>query len=699
LQETTSQKEDKMIKSFTNKLIPKKNNINFNRRKRLRTSFLSLICSLALLVNFIPYQPHEVQAASTESFSDRIYGTTLYDTAVEISKKGWDQASSAVLATGGNFPDALTGSVLAHKVNGPLLLTESDHLNPAVLSELKRLGTQKVYLLGGTVALSSSVEQSLNDQGITTTRLAGTDQYGTAAAIASAAAPASSQAFLVNGEHFPDALSISSYAAAQGIPILLTRSDSLPPETAAALSQMGVQQVTLIGGKAVINDSVEAQLGKLSQPVTVTTRLAGYDQYETNTIVLNQLPFNSSQVYVATGENFPDALAGASLAAKTNSPIFLFPPGQLASYTTSYLSQKRSSGTTFTILGGWGVINYKMESILRTGVAQPRISLQYTQGGLSGTKGMLSQLQSIPSPATDYADLIAPSWYYLDDGANGTVTGGWDATPGDYAQFTTAVHARNLKVLPVIQSSWATPQTVDTVLASATTRATLENNIINLIQTTNSDGIVIDFELLSNSTGPNLTQFMKELYTKLHPLNKLVIEAVMAKTGTESWLAKFDYASLAQNVDYLHVMTYDYCHATPGPIAPLDWMNKVMLYTSSQGVDMHKVLLGIPYYGVDWWTTGSGSTATYQRKPGGMAELSALAKGSIQRDASQIPYFNYTDTSGTHTVYYDDAESWDAKLSLLNQYGLGGVGAWSLSWSLNPVSSTAIFPLLKQYVR
>ncbi|MDQ7095559.1 cell wall-binding repeat-containing protein [Desulfosporosinus sp. PR] len=689
-----------MIKFFTKRSLP---TLIRNKKSRfgIASCLIALICCSALLVSLFPFQPLEVQAASSEALTDRIYGNTLYDTAVEISKKGWDQAPVAVLATGGNFPDALTGSVLAHKVNGPLLLTESDHLNAAVSAELKRLGTQRVYLLGGTVALSSSVEKALQDQGIVTTRLAGQDQYGTAAAIASVATPTSNQAFIVNGEHFPDALSISSYAAAQGIPILLTRSDSLPADTAAALAQMGVQQVTLIGGNAVISAAVEDQLGKLPQPVKVTARFAGYDQYETNTIVLNQLPFDSSQVYVATGINFPDALAGAALAAKTNSPILLFPSTQLAAYTATYLDQKRASGTAFTILGGWGVINYKMESILRTGAAQPRISLQYTQGGLSGAKGMLSQLQSIPSPATDYADIIAPSWYYLDDTANGNVTGGWDATSGDYTQFTSAVHARNLKVLPVIQSSWDSPKTADSVLASAAARANLENQIISRIQSTNSDGIVIDFELMSGSTGPNLTQFMKELYAKLHPANKLLIEAVMARTGSESWLTEFNYASLAQYLDYLDIMTYDYSHSTPGPIAPLDWMNKVLQYTAGQGVDMRKVLLGIPYYGVDWWTTSSssGSSASYQRKSGGMAELSALAQGPVQRDSSQIPYFHYTDSSGTHTVYYDDAQSWNAKLSLLNQYGLGGIGAWSLSWSLNPASSNAIFPLLKQYLR
>lgn len=688
--------------------------MNFITKWVIPQKFLSIFFSLMILLSLAPVLPLQVQAAPTESVTDRIYGNTLYDTAVEISKEGWDSANAAVLATGSNFPDALTGTVLAHKINGPLLLTESDHLTPVVAAELKRLGTQEVYLLGGTIALSPGIEESLKEMGIQPRRLAGWDQYGTAAEIAQAATPSSSQAFLVNGDLFPDALSISSYAAAQGIPVLLTRSNSLPSETAEALRALGVSEVTLVGGTAVINASIEEQLSKLPQPVKVTARYAGYDQYETNVAVLNQLSFDTSKVYAATGQNFPDALAGAALAGKSNKPILLIPSTQLSDSTTTYLNQKRASGSAFTIFGGWGVISYKMESVIRTGAVQPRVSLQYTQGGYGGTNGMLNQVKSIPSPAADYADIIAPSWYYLDDTADGNVVGGWDATPADYKQFTTYVQARDLKVLPVIQSSWDTTKTVDTVMASETARAKLIGQIIEHINNLNADGIVIDFEFMSDETGPYLTQFMKELYAQLHPLNKLVIEAVMPRTGAESWLGEFDYSALAQNVDYLHIMTYDYSHGSPGPIAPLDWMSKVMKYTQDQGVDMHKVLLGIPYYGVDWTATGNTSAPysrvsrglhtlygpTADKDLNGMMELTAQYNSSVQRDPSQVPYFSYVDTAGgSHTVYYDDAQSWNAKMGLLSQYGLGGVGAWSLYWTMNPETSNSIFAVLKQHLR
>lgn len=114
--------------------------------------------------------------------------------------------------------------------------------------------------------------------------------------------------------------------------------------------------MTLVGGTAVIKDSIEEQLSKLPQPVKVTARYAGYDQYETNTAVLNQLSFDTSKVYVATGQNFPDALAGAALAGKSNTPILLIPSTQLGDSTTNYLNQRRASGSAFTIFGG-GVLS------------------------------------------------------------------------------------------------------------------------------------------------------------------------------------------------------------------------------------------------------------------------------------------------------------------------------------------------------
>ncbi len=633
------------------------------------------------------------------AYPQRIFGTTLYDTAVSISQTGWTNSDYAVLATGGRFQDALAGTVLAQKLNAPLLLTESQQLTPVILTELKRLNTRTVYILGGAVAVTPAVQSALETQGISVERIAGYDQYGTAAQIAQKVTNTASQAFLVTGERYPDALSVSSYAASHGIPLLMTTRDKLPQETIDALTNLGITEVTIVGGTSVISDQIVSQLASLPTPVKVTGRLAGYDQYETNTIVLNSLSYNTDTVFVATGENFPDALAGAALAAQENHPIVLVPSRQLPAYTANYLNTQRSAGVVFSIFGGSGVINNKMESIIRTGATNPRISLQYVQG--TSYTGQLDQISKFSvSTATDYADIIAPSWLYVGD-AQGTVTGPWDGT-NNYTQIVAAIHARNLKALPVIQGGPAA--SVDAMLASASARANVQNQILQRIKDCGADGIVIDFEQLTSASTANLTQFMKELYTKLHAQNLLVVQAVMSRTATQTWSTVFDYSQLYKYVDYLNIMTYDYSTSAPGPIAPVSWIKNVLDFAKQQGVDMEKVLMGIPYYGRDWTSTGSNSYSKQSRGlysingiDGAMDRLSQY-KASLKRDASQIPYYTYTDSNGAHTVYFDDLTSWSAKLALIDNYDLGGIGAWSLYW-VNDQTAQILFPLLKQYLR
>lgn len=673
--------------------------------KRAIRKAVSIMCAAGLALGLMipgPAAADTVNTSSAGSYPQRIFGTTLYDTAAAISQTGWTTSDYAVLATGSRFQDALAGTVLAHKLNAPLLLTQSDQLTPQILTELKRLNTRTVYILGGKVAVTPNVESALTAQGIAVERIAGYDQYGTAAQIAQKVTSSSAQAFLVTGERYPDALSVSSYAAAQGIPLLMTTRDKLPQDTIDALTALGVKEVTVVGGTAAISDTVVSQLASLPSPVKVTERLAGYDQYETNTIVLNSLSFNTDTVFIATGENFPDALAGAALAAQNNQPIVLVPRTTLASYTAAYLNARRNAGSEFTIFGGWGVIDNHMESIIRTGSPNPRVSLQYVQG--SSFQGQLSEIAVLPaSNATNYADIIAPDWMFMED-TQGTVTGEWDGT-NNYQQMVATIHARSLKALPVIQSTWSSTQPMDGMLASPTARANVISQLLQRVQSSGADGVVIDFEYMSGSSAANLTQFMKELYAKFHPLGKLVVQAVGARTGDASWAA-FNYSQLYKYSDYMDIMTYDYSKSLPGPCAPLDWIKSVLNYTRSQGVDMKKVLLGIPYYGRDWTSTGASSYGTPQSRglyslngiDGAMDRLT-MYNTSLKRDASQIPYYTYTDSSSAaHTVYFDDPTSWDAKLALVQTYNLGGIGAWSLYW-VSDQTAQVLFPLLQQHLR
>ncbi|RDW20795.1 lactocepin [Oceanobacillus chungangensis] len=254
----------------------------------------------------------EDQAAS------RIFGTSRYDTAVEVSKDGWDSADTVILAQGKEFADALAGIPLAEKYDAPLLLTQPTKYTEVTKAEIERLGATTVYLLGGEVAISADVEAELTKQGLEVIRLAGHSRVDTAIEIANEVVEegSSEQAVLVNGYNFPDALSVASYAAQAGIPILLTQTNKLPEATDQLLEDLNVNETLVIGGPVAVSE-------KVAKLVPNPERISGHSREDTAVAVAEYFDVDAAKYYVTTGADFPDALTVAARAAKDNTGVLL----------------------------------------------------------------------------------------------------------------------------------------------------------------------------------------------------------------------------------------------------------------------------------------------------------------------------------------------------------------------------------------
>ncbi|TYS72094.1 S8 family serine peptidase [Sutcliffiella horikoshii] len=286
---------------------------------------------------------------------NRIFGATKYHTAIEISKNGWSNSDTVVLARSDNYADALAGVPLAHKHGAPILLTSTEKLPSEVLDEIIRLGASNVVVLGGKKAISDNVVTALEKEGIEVSRIAGANLFETASLIADHVVPnGSEKAVVVNGRHFPDALSIASYAARDGVPILLTDAHALPSSTADALGELGVTNSIVIGGTAVVSDEV-------MENIPGAVRISGKDKYETNIEVAKAFNVNSQNMYVATGNSFADALTGSALAAKHNSGILLV-GNKVPSVLTSYLNENEVN--KLTIFGGTVAVSEEVASEL-----------------------------------------------------------------------------------------------------------------------------------------------------------------------------------------------------------------------------------------------------------------------------------------------------------------------------------------------
>ncbi|KYG59384.1 Ig-like domain-containing protein [Planococcus maritimus] len=281
--------------------------------------------------------------------TDRISGKDRFLTAIAISQEGWDSSDTVVLATSANFPDALAGGPLAFQEDAPILLTRTNSLKSETKKEIERLGASRVIILGSTGAISASVEEELEDMDLDIERIGGETRFDTAALIADELS--SDEVVVANGLNFPDVLSVSPYAAKNGVPILLTRTDRLPGETEQALEDYSSSLV--IGETGVVSEEV---YDELPDP----TRYGGETRYETGAEIATRLMTGTDLAYIATGRDFPDALTGSVLAAKDDSPILLVRPNKIPNATNKLLPNYAD----FTIFGGTGAVSDEVKDAL-----------------------------------------------------------------------------------------------------------------------------------------------------------------------------------------------------------------------------------------------------------------------------------------------------------------------------------------------
>jgi putative cell wall-binding protein len=168
------------------------------------------------------------------------------------------------VASGADFPDALTGAAAAARDGGPVLLTRPDRVDPATAEALAHLQPERIVVLGGEAAVSASVFDEIGaDQ-----RLSGPTRFDTAAVVADTFTADPAHAYLAQARTWPDALAGSALAGAQGSPVLITEQASLPPTTRAALDRLSPQHLVLLGGPAAVSSAVEDTLnGPAAYPV------------------------------------------------------------------------------------------------------------------------------------------------------------------------------------------------------------------------------------------------------------------------------------------------------------------------------------------------------------------------------------------------------------------------------------------------
>lgn len=226
-------------------------------------------------------------------------------------------------------------------------------------------------------------------------------------------------------------------------------------------------------------------------------------------------------------------------------------------------------------------------------------------------------------------------------------------------------------------------------LSSESTQHAFISNLLTLLKDNNFTGVDIDFEALGSSNRDLFTSFIRNLSAALKPEGKEVHVTVEARIANN---VPMDWRALGQIADEVRIMAYDY-HSRqtgePGPIAPLGWVKEVVDYAVTV-IPIHKVVIGLGNYGYDWTAPTAPETSwnglgLSQERAISLAQqyntpvVRMTGLDSRGYDIGNIPSFTYLDESQTqHSVWFEDADSLNQKLDLLDQYSIGGVIFWSV---------------------
>jgi hypothetical protein len=271
----------------------------------------------------------------------RLAGGDAAGTAAAVSRSGWVSSSEAVVVSATGWTDALASVALGL----PMLLVSRDTVPASTSDELRRLGVRTIWVVGGTSAIGAAVRNDLRSGGVTLKEIAGTDRYDTAAKLASAMSPSTTDVVVASGESWADAASIGAWAAARHTPIYLTKRDVLPPQSSPARD---AARAIVVCGASVISDGVANSLPK---PV----RLFGNDRYGTNTAVVQWATDGGvgwTRPVVAPGTSPMDALVAGPLAAARGSSVLLTDPGRIALAAQHLLVEYAGEVQSLAVVGG-----------------------------------------------------------------------------------------------------------------------------------------------------------------------------------------------------------------------------------------------------------------------------------------------------------------------------------------------------------
>lgn len=250
--------------------------------------------------------------------------------------------------------------------------------------------------------------------------------------------------------------------------------------------------------------------------------------------------------------------------------------------------------------------------------------------------------------------------------------------------------AREARVAPLLvitnieEGAGFSSDIAHSILTDEKAQTNLINNVIRTLEQKNYYGLDIDFEYIYPYDRESYNNFIRRVVNTLRPMGYTISSALAPKTSATQQGKLYeahDYPVHGALLDHVILMTYEwgYTYSAPMAVSPVDQIRRVLNYAVT-AIPRQKIFMGMSNYGYNWTLPYVPGTAARVVSNTGAVDLARRYGAVIKYDeTAQAPFFNYYDNNGKqHEVWFEDARSILAKLTLANEYRLGGVSYWTI---------------------
>lgn len=276
----------------------------------------------------------------------------------------------------------------------------------------------------------------------------------------------------------------------------------------------------------------------------------------------------------------------------------------------------------------------------------------------------------------DGVNVVSPSFFSLERGSNGEI---YDNAKDDGAEYIEWAHNNNYQVWAMFSNN-SLKDTTSQILNDYEKRETMIENIMDLVEEYNLDGVNVDFENMNESDKDVYSRFLIELAPRLKKIGKTLSVDVTAPDGSENWSLCFDRNTIANVADYIVFMAYDQYGTSSnkaGTTAGYNWVEaNVKKFLGQEDVDPEKIILGIPLYMRLWEEEEDGTAKPEVVNMKDMFDVLPENQVATWDEELKQYYVEYEEDGKKYKMWIENEKSVGEKINLANQYNLAGIAFW-----------------------